>query len=259
MAKIEIPHYEDKSELFEWLVENKELHIEKKLSTLKKADSIPYSPQYANKAAININDADKIQVKAVINTTNLMDSHSDVHIKGLWKKSLRENKRILHLQEHKMDFDFLISKKVKAFTETMSFKELGFKRFKMDTEALIFDSEVAKAVNEKMFGRYAKGEVDNHSVGMRYVKLDLAINDPDFPSEFEVWEKFIDQVANKKDAEAQGFFWPVTEAKVIEGSAVLAGSNFVTPTLSAEAKDIEPGNPTQSEPSTDTRKRSIYY
>ena len=82
-----------------------------------------------------------------------------------------------------------------------------------------------------MHTQYADGHVKNHSVGMRYVKLSLAINDEDAGSNFDTWEKYIDQVANKEIAEAQGYFWAVKEAKVIEGSAVPIGSNQFTPTL----------------------------
>ena len=43
----------------------------------------------------------EILVKAIINTTGLIDSHQDLHIPGIWNKSVKENKSILHVQEHK--------------------------------------------------------------------------------------------------------------------------------------------------------------
>ena len=86
-----------------------------------------------------------------------------------------------------------------------------------------------------MFDMYRKGWVKQHSVGMRYVQLFMAINESDdkyYREEYEVWEKYYPQVINQKDAEELGYFFAVTEAKVIEGSAVPLGSNWVTPTQS---------------------------
>jgi hypothetical protein len=121
-----------------------------------------------------------------------------------------------------------------------------------------------------MFDQYTDGNVKEHSVGMRYVKLLLAINsDRQGDEEFkDNWDKYIDQVANRKAAEDQGYFWPILEAKIIEGSAVVKGSNSVTPTLevsetkdnnSNENKDNEPPSGTHNgnEPTKVTHKESI--
>jgi hypothetical protein len=62
--------------------------------------------------SVNTNDINKIQAKLVINTTNIMDSHSDVHLKGIWNKTVKEQKPAL-LQEHQM-FNSIISDKVTA-------------------------------------------------------------------------------------------------------------------------------------------------
>jgi len=63
-------------------------------------------------------------------------------------------------------------------------------------------------------------------------------------------------VINQEEAKEQGYFWAVTEAKLVEGSAVVKGSNSYTPTLEVEqVKDnSEPTIPvTQTqEPSVDT-------
>lgn len=260
MARIEIPNLKTKEDVFGFLVENKELHYKQKFSEDKKADAINHAfPREANKAAIqDLATLDKIQVKSVINTTNLMDSHSDVHIPKIWNKTLKENKSFLLLQEHVMNFKNVISDEVKAYIEEISFKDLGFKQFKMNTQALIFDSIISKDRNEFMFDQYGKGFVKNHSVGMRYVKLFLAVNSDssEFKEEFEVWNKYSSEVANIKDAEDQGYFWAVTEAKIIEGSAVVKGSNIATPTMSVESKEAEPSADTQTEPPLSTRKSS---
>jgi hypothetical protein len=60
----------------------------------------------------------------------------------------------------------------------------------------------------------------------------MAINDPEYKEEYATWQQAIDKIGNKADAEAKGYFWYVKEAKLIEISAVLEGSNELTPTVS---------------------------
>lgn len=256
---MEIPNFETKQELFDFLVANKSDLMAQKKAEVKHADSIAYlSPVIdkgsANKANEPFNPSgDEFKVKVIINTTNLMDSHKDVHIPGIWNKSLKENKDILHLQEHAMKFANIISsgEDLRAFTKSFSFSELGFD-FEGDTEALVFESNIRKDRNPFMFDQYSKGFVTQHSVGMRYVQLVMCINNENYGAEFEAWEKYFPMVANKQDAEDSGYFWAVKEAKVIEGSAVPRGSNFVTPTLDNNAKG-EPSQDTRTkEPSQDT-------
>ena len=99
-----------------------------------------------------------------------------------------------------------------------------------------------------MFERYKNKKVKNHSVGMQYVKLMLAINSDDYPTEKEIWDKYYPAIANKKAADDAGFFWAIKEAKALEGSAVPLGSNFATPTLEPDnttPKTIKPPAGTQ--------------
>jgi len=232
--------FETKKELFEFLFKNKDSLIAQKKANLKIADCISFAPtismlkkdtEKANEP-IDVSFLDELKVIVIINTTNLMDSHFDVHIRGLWNKSLKENKMLMHLQEHKMEFSHIISegKNLKAYVKDYTWNELGFD-FEGKTQALVFESIIEKKRNKKMFEQYANGWVKNHSVGMRYVKYDMAINDEDYPNEFIAWEKYYPEIANKKAVDDKGYFWYVLEAKAIEGSAVPLGSNFVTPTL----------------------------
>ena len=232
--------FSTKKELFDFLVENRNSLKAQKKAELKKADCFSFSPTIVrsksdvNKAnePVNVDSIDTLKVLIVINTTNLLDGHGDVHIRGIWNKSLSENKMIMHLQEHEMEFSKIISDgaELKASVKDYSWKELGVD-FEGKTQALVFESTIEKKRNEFMFNQYANGWVKNHSVGMRYVKFDFAINDEDYPNEFEAWNKYYPEIANKEVADERGYFWYVLEAKVIEGSAVPLGSNFVTPTL----------------------------
>jgi len=253
---MDIPQYENKNDLFAYLVKNKSLLIAQKTAGMKTADGVFLAPLRTqdkddeNKALSTgqmeeLMNSDAIRAKLVINTTNIMDSHMDVHLPGLWKKSLQETKALYLLKEHKLSFEGIITDEVKAGTQKMKWNELGLP-YMGETEALVFDVVIEKARNPYMFEQYARGRVKNHSVGMRYVKYKLAINSTLYPEEKEVYDKHIEEIANKADVEANGWFWAVYEAKAIEGSAVPIGSNTATPTHSVEVKDIvEPEQPTQ--------------
>jgi len=248
--------FENKEDLFKALRENKADLIATKKMAVKEADAIVIVPPVSNTEGevikaeeVELESLDKIKAELVINTTSILDSHSDVHIKGIWKKSVKEIKKPYLLQEHRMKFDHIITDDVTASVKVMTWKELGFK-FEGDTEALVFDAVISKNRNEFMFDQYAKGFVKEHSVGMRYVSLELAINSESKydKEEKKVWDKHIETIANKEVAENQGYFWAVTQAKIIEGSAVVKGSNFATPTISVEAVN---DTSAKSESSTD--------
>ena len=234
--------FETKKAMLKALCKGKAEIIAQKKMITKESDAIAFTTVVTNEKgaiikadAIDVSDVNKINTKLVINTTNVMDSHNDVHLKGIWKKTLKEKKDLYLLQEHKMRFDSIITDEVKASVDLMTWKELGAS-YKGNTEALIFDATIGKR-NEFMFKQYAKGYVKNHSVGMRYVKIEMAIDSGDkwAKEEKETWDKYIDEIVNKEQAEAQGYFFAVSEAKVIEGSAVPIGSNTITPTLEIEA------------------------
>lgn len=239
--------FQNKKELFAYLIENKESLIEEKKSAIKHSDGIGVALEYTgvNKAGSSVPDV--LNVKAVINTTNLMDSHLDVHLPGLWDKSLDQKRNRMHLQEHKMEFSRIIAdgEDVKAYVKEFTWKEIGYD-YEGITEALIYESKVKKERNQYMHSQYAKGYVKNHSVGMRYGKMVLAVNDEDYGAEFEAWEKYLPMVANKDEAEVNGYFWVITEATEIEGSAVPLGSNSATPTLEAKEEITKENTPAKA-------------
>lgn len=239
-----IPKFNTKQELFKFLKENKSLLIDAKKAAIKYADAISFEvPVMDNKGVVikdlaTVQKSGVIQAELVINTTNLLDSHGDVHISGLWKKSLQETKGMYLLREHKMQFDSVITDRVVPSAKTYTWKDLGFK-FEGSTEALVFNATIDNQRNPFMFDQYTKGYVKEHSVGMRYVKIDLAINSESKhdAEEKAVWDKYYSVIANKDAADELGYFFAVTEAKAIEGSAVLKGSNYATPTISITEAD----------------------
>lgn len=244
--KIEVPKFATNKELFAHLKANEEDFIYQKKASLKCADGLDlgFIPMIEMKAQKSDggNEPNVFKVRAVINTTYIRDSHKDVHIDGLWKKSLSENKRIKHLQEHDMAFSKIISDKddLKAYTKTYSWKDLGFDA-EGETQALVFDSNVKESRNPQMYKEYKEGNVDNHSVGMYYVKMALAFNSEEEGDEKykEEYDKHIDKIVNRDEVAKEGYFWAVYEAKAIEGSAVPMGSNPITPSLTRRQKSDE--------------------
>lgn len=235
---MDIPTFETKEQLFKHLIDNKKELMSLKKAVTKQADSFFASPtlfsthrEKATKAESQ-EEISGLKLRLVINTTGILDSHNDVHIKGLWKKTLKEKKDLYLLQEHKLLFESIITDKVQASVKEYSWKDVGLNK-EGNTEALIFDVELDEDRNPFMYKQYQKGYVKQHSVGMRYVDIHLCVNTDDkwAKEEKENWDKYISEVINKEQAEEQGYFWAVTQAKLIEGSAVVLGSNPITPTL----------------------------
>lgn len=262
---LEFPNkeFQSKEELFKALIENKKELVSIKKSSTKNADAVSFG--YLNTSIeIDTNKEDvqsqmqnpeSLNVKVVINTTNFLDSHGDVHVNGIWNKSVKDNVSFLHLQEHEREFDKVITDSAKGYVQSMTWKKLGLP-YDGKTEALIFESTIDKKRNEFMLNQYANGWVKNHSVGMRYVQLELAINtEAEYDKEYKaLWDEFYPIIANKENADERGYFWVVKEAKIIEGSAVVMGSNSATPTLENK-EEIEPSKDTlDNEPLQDTQQ-----
>ena len=250
---MKLPQFTTQKELFAHLAANKQAIMAEKSFQPKLADPCSLRGLFVDRhgelskaAPTEETEGDELKRACVINTTNWLDSHGDVHIPGLWKKSLSENKGLYLLQEHKMTFAGIITDDVRATTKTLSWRSLGLDT-DGNTEALIFNVAIPKDRNAEMYREYKANRVKNHSVGMRYVRIEMAINDADYKTEFAVWNKYIDTIANKEVAEEKGYFFAVLEAKVVEGSAVPIGSNVITPTL-------DTGKGTAPAPSQDTQE-----
>jgi len=186
------------------------------------------------------------------NTYLWMDSHEDVHAKGCFSKSIKENKNIFHLHDHEFKITAKVGEPLKVYEQEIAWKDLGVER-EGNTQALLMDTEIMKEYNSQIFAEYKSNKINQHSVGMVYVKLDLAVNDEEYEEEHKVWLDNIDAIGNKEMAEEKGYFWLVREAKLIEISAVLMGSNELTPTMqeNKEADEVT----SIPEPTEVTQKR----
>ncbi len=237
---MKLPEFNSQKELIAYLVKNKKELTDLKRASIKLSDSFGGGTlQMAAIKALNTSHVDDIAsgiIKRTIvgNTYNWMDSHSDVHADNVFEKSIAERKdRIFHLHDHEQKISAKVGKPTDIYEKSVYWVDLGVDH-PGKTMALMMDSQIMKDYNPAVFGQYLAKEINQHSVGMQYVKLDLAVNDPEMKAEFSVWNKVINTLANKQKALDQGYFWHVTEAKLLEISAVLAGSNEITPTLSNE-------------------------
>jgi hypothetical protein len=265
--KIVIPEHLKGKELYKFLIANKDALIRQKKSMQKRTEPvfsetlfINTLPTEATKAAGAVTkeaDPNSLHVKVVANTAMYCDTQMDVLLPDSAKRSIKERKGLIpHLHDHIWELDAEVGDVKDIYYQDIALNLLGVNKTGT-AQALIFETDIKKAYNERVFQKYKDGKVKQHSIGLQYVKIELAINDPESEKEFDFWNKYINDVINKEVPEAAGYFWVVSEYKLLENSAVLFGSNFLTPTLEVEDKseddDTTPQPPigTEQKPSNE--------
>lgn len=267
--RVKLPEFGTKKELFEHLVKNKKSLIDKKKSMVIHGMEVKSSPsclavdstlkkEFASKGiSVKQEDLDlpegTIRVKTVANAAGFIDSHFDLLVRDSPKKSINERKDLLvHLHDHIHTTEAEVGDVVDVLLQDVPLMELGWNE-KGSTQCVVFITDIKEEYNKKIYDRYKKGKAKQHSIGLQYVRIELAINDPDYEKEKDFFDKYYDQVINKEIADEYGFFWVVLEYKLIENSVVLFGSNQYTPTLEV----LEPGDKStqKSEPDVSTRRK----
>jgi len=244
-------------ERLKFLVENeKDLKAEKK-SLIKKCDPVSCAPStfeyvaegngFTKKAIINGKippDAEVFNAVVVANTSMWCDSHMDVLLKNSAKKSIQQRGRaglIPFIHDHIYELTARIATVNRIFYQDVELRKLGVKQ-DGTAQCLMFDGDIRRELNEEVFNLYRKGYVNQHSIGLRYIDLMLAINEPDdefYEPYYKVWKKYIDDIINKDYVVEQGYFWAVPEYELLENSGVLLGSNVLTPIYSIGDPDTE--------------------
>lgn len=200
----------------------------------------------------------------VINTTLYRDSHQDVHLNGIWDKSAKEqNGKLFYVTDHEIKTNTIIAwpQHVNVMVKSVPWSWVG-KNYEGNTEALIYEIPKDKIVNAAAKQIIEEKYPVQNSVRMQYVRIKLAMNsnakeDVDYKKEYDT---HINSIANKDEAEADGFFFAVYEGKIIkEGSMVPFGSNDATPinqrkenteTDTITSEKIEPVIPTTQKQDT---------
>lgn len=223
------------------ILENKADHVAIKKAAIKYADawSTPTQVAKTNAKKAYTDDTGVINLNIVGNTNYWMDSHEDVHVKGNWSKTISDGGKKFHLHDHKFERTAQVGKFQSLEEKQVLWSDLGVDK-EGSTQSLVGNTNVIKEMNESIYNEYKNGEVDQHSVGMRYIKLDFAVN-PDVYEDDEAnkaWAEVYPLLGNQDKADETGSFWVVREAKLIEISAVLMGSNSLTPTLEDKQKPL---------------------
>lgn len=250
MSKIIIeidPELQDK-QLFAFLKANKKQLLAQKKMDVKHACAFSYSPSYSIPDSTGFKavggeqipeDADILRVDVVANTSMWCDTYMDVLLKGSASKSMKERKgNIPHIHDHDWTVGAEIGEVVSISYKDIPLRELGLKQ-EGTGQALVFETDVMRSYNSVVFEKYRTKKIKQHSIGLRYVQIDLAINEPDdeyYKDEYKLWKKHIDQIINKEYVESKGYFFPIAEYILLENSCVLFGANILTPTLSTSQK-----------------------
>ena len=248
--------FDTKEELIDALVATKRINIAKRKSAIKEkrcSFAIVSDSSDTTTKAISLGVGSTIY--PVINTTNFLDSHDDVHGKSIWNKSAKEQSgKTFFITDHNLNFENIISwpQDVEIMLQEMTWKELG-QDLPGSTVALIFKTEIKDYANKAYLSALKSGMPIEHSIRMRYIDVELAVDNPKYEEEHKVWKETIDLVANRELAEERGYYYYVKEAAISqEGSAVLFGSNSATPTLTEipTKQNIEPSSDTQKQESS---------
>lgn len=170
------------------------------------------------------------------NTTKILDSHEDLHIDGLWNKSVKEQQGLNYLvADHELTIaDTIVRKEhVEMLIVKMPFALLGMP-YAGETEVLVYKVAKDKIIHAKAKEWLESGDQIEASVRMQYVTILFAMdsNNPEDATLKKNYDDYIGMIANKDDFEYIAYFFIVKEAKnVREASLVIAGSNPVTGNL----------------------------
>jgi hypothetical protein len=259
MEKIIIDENLKGKELFAFLKASRSGLIRQKKSMEKWTDAISFATVvYSDKDVTSFKSAggkktpsnpNTLRVKVVANTSLFIDSDMDLLLRDNASKSFTERKGMIkHLKNHGRTLDDQVGDVVDIYYEDIPLKTLGYNK-SGTAQALIFETDIQKEYDPKTFEKYSKGLINQHSIGLQYVKMDLAIKDEEDQKEKDFWDKYYSMIINPEAVDQKGYFFVVSEIKLIENSAVLFGSNSLTPTLEAgKSTHDQPEQSTDKEP-----------
>lgn len=229
-------------DLFKGLRENASLILDQKKAQIQKScekgASVTCKPIDTLKLASTVKalEVDKDYYYIAVNTTKILDSHGDVHVDGIWNKTVKDQQGKNYLvADHKLEMDKVIAKKehIEMFVAEIPFSMVG-KSYEGNTQALIYKVRKDKIQNATGKEWLESGDAIEASVRMQYVTVDMALNSTDKADVMykKVYDDYVGQIANKADFEEIPYFFVIREAKNIkESSLVVFGSNDSTGVL----------------------------
>lgn len=224
----------DQDKRLSFILENKAEILKAKKSIIKTTDCISSTPKpIKDKTATKADGNGQSGVYEIVgNSVGFYDSHQDVSMRGSFDKTVNESgQKVPILENHNHAPRAIFARNMGVELKEVPIKNLGYDSLGT-TQVLC--AKIAPVYDAKMAELYANGEIKQHSIGLKYVKIELAINDNSDNEGFANWNKYINQVINRDEVEKNGYFFAVLEQQLFEISAVIFGSNQYTPTLSLQ-------------------------
>lgn len=190
--------------------------------------SIEFGIKSIGQMSIKDVDMSKRVVTGVYNAYNFFDSDMDVLVMGAAKNSIDQHGpkssavwKIKHALNH--DLSQLPGK-----IEVLDEREVEIEGKKV--EGIYFETKMTKSQKGlDTLINYQEEVYDNHSIGFRYLDIQMLDEDSDN------WDKVLDTLINPDDAEKEGTLFLVKEIELFEGSTVAIGANKLTPFLGVKS------------------------
>lgn len=243
--------FETKEEMFRELKSNLDIIIDKKKSEFQHSCDKGTAISCKSLNGLKLNDAEKASIDInddyyyiVVNSTNILDSHEDLHVDGIWNKSVADNQGKNYLvTDHELEIGHVVVRKehIEMFVATVSFKSLGYP-YAGNTQILVYKFRKDRVLMPSVKDWLDSGDEIQASVRMRYVTIEFAMdsNDPDYALEKKRYDQYLPKIANYADFDYISYFYIIKDAvNQRESSLVVAGSNHVTGNI-VESKNIEP-------------------
>lgn len=260
--RVEIPEFKTKSELHAYLRGNIDKLIKQKKSLPVKSDIMDWGCLPINQAQTIKQDgtmlsADEIEVNNIANLSGWCDSYTDVCIKDCWKKGITDKSIVYHLKNHDYSTDDIVGKDAELYTKMFDLSYFGIESDVTKAQALMMRSIVPKDYDRKTFLLYKDNQIKQHSIGYYIIQVKLCLDSQLEEDEAykKNWDKYYPEVINKDKVDKYGYFWALTEIRILENSCVLFGANEHTGNYSSsEDTKAVVETPKKNEPSAkDTR------
>lgn len=250
--------FETKEEMFKELKSNLDLIIDKKKSEFQHSCDKGTAISCKSLNGLKLDDAEKASIDIdndyyyiVVNSTNILDSHEDLHVDGIWNKSVQEQQGKNYLvTDHELEIANVVVRKehIEMFVANVSFKSLGYP-YAGSTQILVYKFRKDRVLIQAVKDWLDSGDEIQASVRMRYITIEFAMdsNDPEYATEKKRYDQYKTKIANADDFDYIYYFYVIKEAaNQRESSLVVAGSNHVTGNVirPKAQKEVEPEDST---------------
>jgi hypothetical protein len=260
--RVDIPEFKTKSELHTYLRSNVDKLIKQKKSLPIKSDIFEWGclpvdvKQTIKEDGIEMSP-DEIEVNNIANLSGWCDSYMDVCIKDCWNKTIKDKSIVYHLKNHDYSTDDIVGKDAELYTKNFQLSYFGIQSDIEKAQALMMRSIVPKEYDKKTYYLYRDNQIKQHSIGYWIYQMKLCIDSElEEDSQYKAnWDKYYPMVINKDKVDKFGYFWALTEIRILENSCVLFGANEHTGNYSTSENNKAAAEAPKTEPSVkDTRK-----